>query len=174
MDAFRRFIKRASKRSGRTLCLVGWLLFFVSLGLPAFAVFAPVWGWQCAYVYLLGSFSDLVAFSLSAGNLLLILSPLFLAKARRHSSQQFISLLLLAAALWASCWGILLSGAFQVGYYVWALSFWLVTVGSLLHWRQTKPRPAAQKPVLVYRPRTPEEMAAERELKEFLRSSAMD
>lgn len=168
---------------GRWLSWAGWLLFLVSLLLPAISVLdlnenSVFSGWQCAVIVMvgvlpiLGSLSNaewtLVGFALS--NLLVLSAPLLFWMTKRCSNAlRVVAALYLLSAVNATRWMWDGTDDLLIGYYAWVLSFGLLAVGCLL---RSVPIRSLQTPatqLFAVRPRTLEELAAERELRDYSR-----
>lgn len=168
---------RTLKRAGVRLCGAAWILFVVSMFLPAAASLA-LSGWQCAWLTLtLPYYFDEVGavfkgyyFSFVAANLLMLTAPLCLRRTtKKGGSSLLLSALLIlafadAVSLLLPCNGPL--SEWQIGYYVWMASFGLMATGSLLLAEARRMKSAPVAATVAPLPRTPEETAAERELRD--------
>ena len=174
------------RRRGRWLCGLGWFAFAASLVLPAIIGISTqgywcfnVSGWDCldltyrmAWAKIVGRGADGADWYLvgcAVPNTLLMVSPVWLwlnrvqpALLRTGSVGMSIS------ALYAS--RFLVGGDLRslgAGYYAWVISFTLVAAGCLHLAMRSDPAPPA---VVVPAQRTMDEMAALREIYDFLHS----
>jgi hypothetical protein len=182
---------RARKR-GRRLCRAGWVMFGLALVLPAvyvqimFSSGGSWWpGWSCMWIsydfawdVLKGGdlwridFGSILFTGLAAANTLMMASPLLNRifrkrprALRRLGLAELGGTGLVAYYVLASAWGAI--GSIGPGAYAWLLSFAMLSAGTL---QLSKRRPIGvgthtQLPVS----RTEEEMAAIRELEDYLR-----
>ena len=169
------------RRKGRNLCYAGWGLFALSMFLPAagpiFGDGDPMKGWHCAWMVLLmlwpgnwnGNAGETLYFaSFALTNLLLLASPFLLRKSLLGGKVSWLVPFLLAVAT-ADVLS-LARGQWLIGYYAWLASYGLVAAGSLCLLKAQKMRPTPTEMPAEPRPRTAQEMAAERELENYLRS----
>lgn len=176
------------KQTGFRLCGAAWILFLVSMFLPAIGSRATDWlkfsltGWDCALLTLgLATSKDAniagraYFFSFVLANVLMLVSPLLLRRDSHGRGRMWLSSFLLIIAF-VDVLALLLplsatnDSGWGIGYYVWMASFGLMAAGSLLiaESRRIKSAPVTVKETLL--PQTPEEIAAERELHDYLRS----
>jgi hypothetical protein len=168
---------------GQELCCVGWGLFAVAMFLPAFHTYrcGPkvfLQGWEVASAALQDTIrllkgeiglSALYSTGFTFAILVMFLSPL-LVQCSQRSKRWTWSFLLLLSALYLSCF--VTDYMFSVsGYYAWVMSFWVVALGVLKLRAESLRKAKVEAPFTPPLPRTPEEMAAERELKDFLRGT---
>lgn len=195
MKSVHRYFTSLPPPVGKRLVFFGWLLFLVSLYLPALRMYfgcgtgepGLVYGWGCAYLLLkflptmhfgyfdnFASFLSVMASALAlygcgVGNLAALFAPLFFrqsisAKILRWRTTFFA--LVTFCALYQYIEGF---PGYCAGYFVWVASFGMLTVGSLILGSQLASKSGPGQEAGDYHPRTPEEMAAARELKEYLR-----
>ncbi len=169
------------RRIGRNLCFAGWGLFALSMFLPALPpVFSdgPFYGWHCAWIVLLmlwpGNWNGAVGESLywaSFGltNLLLFTSPLLMRKSLTGGKLSWMVPILLAIAT-LDVFSLARSGDGLIGFYTWIFSYALVTSGSFCLLTAQKRQSTPTETPTAPRPRTTEELAAERELENYLRT----
>src|SRR5579871_1175272 len=105
--------------------------------------------------------------SFALTNLLLLASPLLLRRALKGGKLSWLVPALLTIATLDVF--SLLRGEGLIGFYIWVASYGLVTAGSLALLKAQRMKPAPTDTPTVPRPRTPEELAAERELEAYLR-----
>ncbi len=176
-----------TRKRGRWLCRAGWATFALSLALPAINVFGWVPGWVCLwsvyqYVWaILTGIDGLVRgglanyyTGLAVTNTLFLATPLlhrlFRGDLRRLRRLAFImggatvyTWVYLGMVLWD---GVGALGSFHAGFYAWLISFALVTAGTLQLSKKRTTSVINQQPTSFVR--TEEEMAAVRELEDYL------
>jgi hypothetical protein len=168
------------RRRGRRLCGSGWILFAVSLALPAVGAPLGGWlsGWECFRGVMEGAWDKLSGVDsmslywsgFAVANVVMLVSPFYAGLFRRDVRWLRRGALVSGvASLYVATFA--LSGDVRlrdlgVGYYVWLASFCLVTAGMLGLSTRRPMRPAEVGPAVGTR--TPEEMAALRELEDYL------
>ena len=180
-------VEQGIRRRGRWLCRAGWALFGVALLLPSF----PGWsewlsGWECFRIVFdilrqlvvredtgINAGWDYYYAGFAVANSVMVLSPLYLRVFRgrlRHMRAGAIAMGLacLYAASLPFADGKLTTNlhVLHIGYYAWVLSFALVTLGAFnLSAHRSRFESRAKE---VRSSRTPEDIAAERELDALL------
>ena len=175
--------ERKMRNRGRWLCVAGWLLFAVSLALPAFHAMGWLSGWECFRVVFDMTWAMLKEHSewafylpgFAMMNCIFLASPLFI-RLFRHDLRWLrrCALVMASATLYVASYpfsgglaGLREIGSFGIGYYAWVMSFGLVTAGALhLSIRRRNAVINERQTELI---RTPEEMRAVRELEDYLR-----
>ncbi len=179
------------RRTGCNLCFAGWGLFVLSMFLPAikFTTMSSddgfltggdtfLKGWECAWMVLHllwpGNWSgelggNLYWGSFAVANLLLLASPLLLRKSRMGQKMSWLIPALLMLATLDVC-SLVRGFDGQPGFRAWVASFGLVTAGSLYLLKAQKMQPVPTGTPTALRPRTADELAAERELENYLRT----
>jgi hypothetical protein len=123
-------------QQGRTQTIilwVAWLTWIVSLCLPTFSFFGQAYGWEAAWIVLVGPWERIfkgefdfrmslwIADSLA--NLLQVALPLLIWRLSRDRGQIMAAVLLVViVAPWLTIWT---ENNMLVGYYVWCASFYL-------------------------------------------------
>lgn len=190
MKSVRRYLASLPPPVGKRLFFIGWLLFLVSFSLPALQIHPGCGtdepslysGWECAYflywalprihitIYDFNAFlSALALYGCAAGNLGALIAPVFLKRNLRPQIVRWRTTFFGVAALCALYQYVALFFGYGAGYFVWTASFGMLAAGSLILASQKTPKHAPGQAGAEYHPRTPEEMAAEQELKEYLR-----
>lgn len=181
--------RRRQHKHGQRLCWLGWGLFATSMFLPAVGGFDWVAGGTCAWVVLSVLIELLKGKSMSGGwdvyiaglaiaNFVMLASPFLLRRGLHSEKWKAPILLTFASALLTTSYlplNMMTGGGsiemFGIGYYAWIASFWLVAVGGLKLRAESLRKEKVETPNTPPLPKTPEEMQAERELKEYLRST---
>jgi hypothetical protein len=181
---------RRKNTGGKRLCGLGWGLFGVSMFLPAVVGLDWILGWECAWLALnwlieflkgksqLGGWSVYFA-GFALANFVMLASPFLLRRGLHSKKWKAPVLLTLASALLTASYlplsmvtdGVASIKLFGIGYYAWIASFWLVVAGVLKLRVESLRKAKVETPFTPPLPRTPEEMAAERELKDYLRGT---
>lgn len=180
-------IEAKRRKRGKWLCRAGWAMFGLSLILPAIPGVFQGWftGWDCSMItgQILwdwvtaneGGMRDAAGLyyaGFAVANALLLISPLLnrtfrgdLRRLRRLGIVLGVSSVYVASYFLLSVpsgtWTVL-----NAGYYAWLLSFGLVTVGTLQLSKKRSMSVINQRPTSIMR--TEEEMAAVRELEDYL------
>lgn len=170
--------------TGTALCKLGWLFFIISMLLPAAQIFDGwLYGWQCAWIVLVMAWNALTSGgsgyleTLALANVGMVATPFLLRVARKSARVRAgLSVLTLMMALLVT-WLPLREMSIRelgVGYYLWAASFWLLFAGSCRLRSQTirksPPVPAFLSDA-TNEAKTPERLAAERELEACLQGA---
>lgn len=128
------FASLHTPRRRRILLWIAWVTFLASLGLPAFHVFGIAYGWEAAWIVLVGPWERiangqsephmLLWIADSVANLLLAALPLLIWRLG-HGKGEWLSgaLLALLVAPWLTSWWSDMN--MLAGYYVWCASFYL-------------------------------------------------
>ena len=125
-----------------TLLFLGWAIFITSFFLPAYTgLMEPAPGWGAAYVSLVSIKIDfeypdpekIYWFSFTPCNILMLLSPFIVFRAKKKKYLHWYLISMVAATLLVSSWGVrsirqIGGGEVLIGYYLWFLSFLLVTI----------------------------------------------
>lgn len=182
MDNLVEFESKMRKR-GRWLCRAGWAAFAISLALPAVHVLGWLSGWECfrevfdvmARLPQQPSGAGFYYSGFALANLVLLASPVFLRIFRRDLRWlRRGSLALTAATAYAALYPVTCLASdwksgiadFHIGYYVWVLSFSLVTAGAMHLSMRRSINVAGRRTSTIGR--TEEDLAAIRELEEYL------
>ena len=112
------------KRAGIRLCGATWILFVVSMFLPAFVgtrcISIVLIGYECAWITLTQRLMGLYNFSFALANVLMLISPLLMRRILRGRGRGGLSFLLLTLAF-VDAFSMLFryedSGYWSVGYY---------------------------------------------------------
>ena len=192
MKTLRTYLAHVPQQVAKRLYFSGWLLFGVSLLLPAFSLnfhdgdTSPLMGWECARAVLENLLKSITFGAVNSGgvgdnplswhlcalgNLCAIVAPILWFSVRRRQERNVVCLfytIALSAALFQSINFDL--SHWHVGYYLWTASFGMMAAGSLIRSHHLITRKTLTQDQTGVRPRTPEELAAERELHDYLRS----
>ena len=124
------------------ILFVGWAIYITSFFMPAFDRPNQIHGWAAALYSLLiigfspgGHFQPLQIyyFSLSLCNILMLLSPFIFFRTKKKKLYQWYRISMSVATLLVGSWFFFWfwygeADALLIGYYLWFLSFLLVTV----------------------------------------------
>lgn len=130
------FAPLQSGRSQRLLLWLAWCAFLVSLCLPSVLVFNTVYGWQAAWVVLVGPWDRILRGEFdpraiiwiadSLGNLLLALIPFLVWRLLRSGGKWYAAVLIaVMPAPWLTVWGGDDPRGLYAGFYVWCASFYI-------------------------------------------------
>jgi hypothetical protein len=188
-------LEAAMRRRGKRLCWAGWGVFGLSMFLPAIYISimsGGAWwrGWECAVT------AGQIAWALVSGdggtlgwmdwyyggftlaNALLLTSPLVVRLFRRRPKRlRLFGFALALAALYSLSYlalglsnGVETVRDLHVGYYAWVVSFGLTAFGAFHLAISERAASVDLRPKAITK--TEEELAAERELEEFLGTRA--
>jgi hypothetical protein len=128
-------------RKTKRLFATAWILFFISLFLPAVTIATgdKMFGWNCAatcawMVTDLNGWGEIYYFIFTIPNLLMFFSPLMIYRLKRRGRKiGWLNGVALFCALYVLAFGFIhwFSGDFnlKIGYYLWLISFWLLFLG---------------------------------------------
>ncbi len=129
------------RQRGRKLCQLGWGAFAVSLVLPAaYPWFITIYGWECirsvfgsVWELLYRRDSQYLSWSgFAVTNLMFLLSPLCVWRYGRNRKRLRQGAIAMAAAtLYVASFMVWGDTSLAIGYYMWLLSYALVTAGAL-------------------------------------------
>lgn len=186
MQRIHRWLRNVPQITGKRLLKSGWLLFLISMFLPALKLDGDFfskplyWGWECARAVLECLFArpsslwDGMLQFCAIANLFALVAPLVLWRVQTTRALRFWTGIYLISAANAMCQPLLFHPpdwkCWQIGYYAWVAAFGMMMGGCAILGAHSHRKRAKAEPATNYQPRTPEELAAERELHDYLRS----